>query len=257
MTFDFFNTSNLAFGSKLTNAFNQLNRMCSESEDNIQKILNQQDVFKQYTYNNYQVPTPTRPQSACRTNELFMVLRGQTVIRDLYFDNNQNGLIVSVLKHDSNTNKITVMTGSTNLREGYAYCAMANSNAQMNKTIEFTEKKETKQDKQFLFGFFLDSSTNAVCLTDSLDTLNLYPQDFTQYTSISKGSDVTLPYTSKAYECICCVGPNGGIFNVSKNGVKIYGGNCLNTRVHAIVYVKPDDVITGTVERAFKINYNM
>lgn len=257
MTFDFFNTSNLAFGSKLTNTFNQLNKMCSESEDNIQKILNQQDIFNQYTYNNYQVPAPTRPQSACRTNELFMVLRGQAIIRDLYFDSNQNELIVSILKHDSNTNKITVMTGSTDLREGYAYCAIANSNAQMNKTIEFTAKKETKQDKQFLFGFFLDSGTNAVCLTDSLDTLNLYPQDFTQYTSISKGSDITLPYTSKAYECICCVGPNGGTFNVSKNGVKIYGGNCLNTRVHAIVYVKPDDVITGTVEHAFKINYNM
>ena len=39
MTFDFFNTSNLAFGSKLTKAFNQLDRLCNEAEENIAKIL--------------------------------------------------------------------------------------------------------------------------------------------------------------------------------------------------------------------------
>lgn len=60
MTFDFFNTSNLAFGSKLTKAFNQLDRLCNEAEENIAKFLNQQSIFRDYVHRNYQVPVPTR-----------------------------------------------------------------------------------------------------------------------------------------------------------------------------------------------------
>ena len=88
MTFDFFNTSDLAFGGKLTSAFKQLFNKCKQAEDNIDSVLEKQAIYSDYFFKNYIVGEPTNATQPCRTNEIFMGLRGQTVIRDLYFDTN-------------------------------------------------------------------------------------------------------------------------------------------------------------------------
>lgn len=254
MTFEFFNTSNLAFGSKLTKAFNQLDRLCKEAEDNIQKVLSQQDIFKDYVYRNYQVPAPTKGAAACRTNELFAVIYGEVFIRNLFWDTDDNQLKVDVVRHDKSTNRVSAMSGKTSLKKGYAYSTYATSNAQMNREIRFSETQDAKSNEILLFGFFVDND-NSVTLTDSLDNLNLYPQDFTQYSNLSKGSTITLPYTAKTYECIV-VTSNPGTLELIKNGTTIFKGEAGNTKSHVVLYLKPNDVLKGTIGKAFKVNYN-
>ena len=255
MTFDFFNTSNLAFGSKLTKAFNQLDRLCNEAEENIAKILDQQSIFKNYAYRNYQVPVPTKGTSACRTNELFSVIYGEVFIRNLFWDTSTNQLVVDIVKHDKSTNRVSAMSGKTKIRKGYAYCTYASSNTKMNQTIRFSEERESKSNEVFLFGFFIDENDNSVTLTDSLDNLNLYPQDFTQYSTLTKGSTITLPYTAKTYECVALTS-NPDRVELYKNGTLIFSGTCWNTKTHIVLYLKPNDKLTGTVGTAFKISYN-
>lgn len=255
MTFDFFNTSSLAFGSKLTKAFNQLDRLCNEAEENIAKILDQQSIFRNYVHRNYQVPVPTKGTAACRTNELFNVIYGEIFIRNLFWDTSTNQLVVDIVRHDKTTNRVSAMSGETKIRKGYAYCTYASSNTKMNQTIRFSEEKESKSNEVFLFGFFVDENDNSVTLTDSLDNLNLYPQDFTQYSTLTKGSTITLPYTAKTYECVALTSTPDRV-ELYKNGTLIFSGTCWNTKTHIVLYLKPNDKLTGTVGASFKISYN-
>ena len=80
MTFEFFNTSSLAFGSKLTAAFKQLNNTMTYSLENIDRVLSDLDYYQQYIEKNYRVPSPTRPQMAVRTNEIFSVINARQAI---------------------------------------------------------------------------------------------------------------------------------------------------------------------------------
>ena len=50
MTFDFFNTSDLAFGGKLTSAFKQLFNKCKQAEDNIDSVLEKQAIYSDYLF---------------------------------------------------------------------------------------------------------------------------------------------------------------------------------------------------------------
>ena len=67
MTFEFFNTSNLAFGSKLTSAFKTLDDMAQRSSNNINTLLSDLEFYEQYLDRNYRVPAPTTGTMAART----------------------------------------------------------------------------------------------------------------------------------------------------------------------------------------------
>ena len=56
MTFNFFNTSRLAFGSKLTAAFKQLNNMMDNSLEAVDRALSDLDYYQQYINKNYRFP---------------------------------------------------------------------------------------------------------------------------------------------------------------------------------------------------------
>ena len=92
MTFDFFNTSDLAFGGKLTSAFKQLFNKCKQAEDNIDSVLEKQSIYSDYFFKNYIVGEPTNASNPCRTNEILNIIK------------NKKGNIFVILNNDAKGN---------------------------------------------------------------------------------------------------------------------------------------------------------
>ena len=79
MSFDYFNTSYLAFGQKLYSAFATLDSLAKEAKLNIDKIMTYQSLFDDYLNKNYSVPIPQNPESPCRSS-----LRPPNVVSSLF-----------------------------------------------------------------------------------------------------------------------------------------------------------------------------
>lgn len=256
MTFNFFNTSRLAFGSKLTAAFKQLNNMMNNSLDAVDRALSDLDYYQQYINRNYRVPAPVRPQMAVRTNEIFSVVDEMNPIKELYY--NDGVFTVNMAMYNSHTHRITNAFGSTEFTEGYAFVTPSPSNSRIDREIRFSSTNNKQGSEILLFKFRIDDEGRIFLGGDLREVLRLYPQDATQYTSLSKGSNLTFPYTAKGYECLCLMGYRNDI-DVKVNGssvIKGIGGGVYDNYNHAIVYVKKGDVISGDIRAGFKVNYN-
>lgn len=256
MSFDFFNTSLLAFGSKLTSVFKTLNNSAQYAIDNLNIALSDLDYYNQYINRNYRVPTPTREGMAARTNEIFALIDESVLIKEMKVENNL--FSVEITFFTTSTNRMTNAIGSTELKEGYAFVVPADSNNRATRNIRFSSTSDERGSEILLFQFRIDSSNNIFLLGDLRTTLRLYPQDATQYTSLSKGSNITLPFTATEPTCLCLVGNTNNI-EVVKNGTVLVkdGGETFHPQIrHCILYLKKGDVVTGTISSGFKINYN-
>lgn len=266
MTFDFFNTSDLAFGTKLTSAFKTLTNLKDEAKINVTDILANIGIFQEYLNRNYQVPAPIKPTSACRTDEIFNLVKDEAYINTVRYDSEDSKFKVSITFFDKLNSRITVATGETELKEGYACVVKAISNKNMNKTIRFVEEeKDIEGSETVLFRFIVDDDIeNKVKLYEIYDKLYIFPYDFSQYRAIEKGEDIQSPYTATKDECICVAVQNGyGADNsyIKLNGTRIYhinNGTSSNMRNHLILYLQKDDKVEwyGTHgQNAFKILY--
>jgi len=266
MTFEFFNTSNLAFGSKLTSAFKTLDDMAQRSSNNIDILLSDLEFYEQYLDRNYRVPAPTTGTMAARTNELFNLLDEKVEIQEVDYSDGLFSFGCSWC--DKNTKKITVASGTTSIKNGYAYVLPASSNTRMRRTIRFSDVADKANSEIQLFQYRINSNGNIFLIGNLIDSLDLFPQEFNQYKSLGKGSNISLPYTAKDYECIAVRAyyhSNGDDDVLKDLKVAVNGKIIMNARDtfphhlgyrHCIVYLKPNDVLTGTYGAAFKINYN-
>lgn len=257
MSFDFFNTSYLAFGSKLTAAFITLNRLAEEAENNIEQVYKDQEIFNQYLNRNYLVPKPNSPDAPCRSDEFFDLMNDKEIyIRKIIYDNNK--LEVKLTAFNRTNNRITKLSGSTKIKEGYACYKEAVSNIKHDRTIEFVEKQEDIKGI-VLFQYRIDKEGN-INLVGSVANMSLVPFDISQYNGMEKGATLatnSAKYTSNDYQAVCIVGTLP-ILQVNLNGKLVMGNtwhlNNQNKR-HCILYLKPDDIITGTYDSIFRINY--
>lgn len=266
MTFEFFNTSNLAFGSKLTSAFKTLDDMAQRSVNNVNVLLSDLEFYEQYLDRNYRVPAPTKGTMAARTNELFNLLDEKVEVQ--YVDYSDNLFSFACSWCDKNTKKITVASGTTNIKKGYAYVMPATTNVRMNRTIRFSDVADKKNNEIKLFQYRINSKGKVFLVGSVVETLDLFPQEFNQYTSLSRGSTITLPYTASDYECIAIRAyyHSHGDEDVLKDLKVVVNGNVImnakdtfphhNGYRHCIVYLKPNDRLTGTYGVAFKVDYN-
>lgn len=251
MTFDFFNTSNLAFGSKITNAFNTLEELAADAEANLAQVFEDQEFFDQYKNRNYQVPVPLKPEAPCRTDELFNFVNDSAVIKQLEYSNNT--LKVRINLFDKASNRYTIASGETTLKQGYAYVTPSISNEDASKIITFTEDKNALQGI-LLFQYRIDYANN-INLIGNLPNLQLSANEYTQYKSLSIGSNITFPYTASENECICVIGKMNDLL-VNLNNRKIIEGHGYDNVRHAILYLKKGDVVSGNLASGFKIKYN-
>ena len=140
MSFDFFNNSHLAFGSKLTAAFKQLSKLKIEAELNLANVLSVQDIYKEYISRNYQVPVPAELGSPCRVNEVFQIVDAPFIVKRLEYV--EGVLYVDVLTFNNTTLRITCASGQTDLKEGSAYYEQSISNLTTGREINLKLKQE-------------------------------------------------------------------------------------------------------------------
>lgn len=251
MSFDFFNNSHLAFGSKLTAAFKQLSKLKSEAELNLSNVLATQDVYKEYIARNYQVPVPAELGSPCRVDEVFQIIDAPFIVKRLEYKNSK--LYVDILTFNSTTLRITCASGETDLKEGSAYYEQSISNLVTGRDIKFVSKSKAETGTK-LFDFRIDNN-GYICL----ENISEYIQsiDYNNYSSLSKGSNISLPYTATDYECVVVVGENGQS-ETKLNDTTILGyWGAWDCKRFVVVYMKAGDVLTGNASLAFKVNYNV
>jgi len=256
MTFEYFNTSSLAFGSKITAAFRQLENNMTYAINSVDAILGDLEFYQQFITKNYRVPAPIRATMAARTNELYAIVDDMNKINYLSF--NDNTLFATILYYNPTNHRITRATGSTTIREGYAYVSPSPSNTKLTRTIRFSSSSTAQGNEILLFQYRVDPEGRIFLVGDLRTSLKLYPQDATQYKSLSKGDGITLPYTANDYECLCIVG-HRNFLDVQVNGetiIKGDGGGAYDNINHAIIYVKKGDVVSGSAQFAFKVRYN-
>lgn len=254
MTYDFFNTSNLAFGSKLTAAFQSLNDLAKAAEQNLEQVFADQAIYNEYTNKNYQVPRPVDLGSPCRTDEIFDLLNDSDLfINTLEYSSGK--VKVKVKLFNRNNNRMTAGIGETTLKEGYCYIKESVSNQNPDRELSFSEDRDSSLGS-ILFQYRVDSS-NVVNIVGDVSNLRLTPLDIHQYSSLSKGSTVatTGSYTSNSYECVCIIGRKNNI-KVRLNGTTVLQGQGADNVRCCILYLKPKDKITGTYNNIFRINYN-
>lgn len=257
MPFNYFNPSNLAFGSKLTTAFTQLNNLADSAEENLEQVLQQQEFLDMYGDKNYPCARPTQPHNPVRSTEFFDLLNDRPIIiNKLLYDSETKLIKCDITLFDRVTNRITRGKGETELKEGYCYVRKAVSNTSSLRELTFTEESSYGQGIE-LFRFRLDSDDN-LNIIGNLTQLNLIPFDSTQYKSLSKGATLagdSQPYTATDYECVCIVGKHRDI-NVKFNGVTILAGQGNVVLRNCILYLKPNDTISGSYSKIFKVHYN-
>lgn len=121
MTFDFFNTSNLAFGGKLTTAFKQLFNQIEQAKDNIDSVLERQAIYAEYLFKNYIVGQPTNGSNPCRTNEILNLVKDINYIGDIDItfsgdnENTSDTLVVNANVYDRTLNIVSKISASKTL----------------------------------------------------------------------------------------------------------------------------------------------
>lgn len=169
MAYDFFNTSLLAFGKKLTAAFKSLNELKKAAADNVEQVLQDLRVFKQYGNKNYKVPTPYDGTRPCRTDEVYNLISQPFIFKQLEFVNNH--LNITGIKFNKVTKRITIFTGSTTITQGSVYYNEAISNNTNGSTLNFYDNNYTGvKVGQKLFTYRISGST--VIILDNLNELN-------------------------------------------------------------------------------------
>lgn len=254
MTYDFFNTSNLAFGSKLTAAFQSLDNLANAAEQNLNQVFADQAIYNEYTNKNYQVPRPSSLESPCRSDEIFDLVNDSNIfVSKLEYSGGK--LKAKVIMFNRNNNRMTIGSGETTIREGYCYIIEAVSNQNTNKELKFSEDIDASLGL-LLFRYRVDNA-NVVNLIGDVSNLGFTPLDINQYSSLSKGSTVasTGSYTATGYECVCIIGKRNNI-KVQLNGNTVLQGQGADNVRCCILYLKPKDKISGTYNSIFRINYN-
>lgn len=258
MPFDYFNPSHLAFGSKLTRAFRQLEKMCIDAENNVNKFIADVAYLGQYINRNYRIPAPTSAGSPVRTDEIFDVLNDEIIIKQIEY---KDGIFnVGINYFNRGTDRFTIGQGSTDLKEGYAYVKESVSNTNPTQEIKFTDD-EFSVHGLYLFKYRIDNSDN-INLTVGNDTiLKIDPLGVNHINNMAIGSRVTPPYTATDYEAILVLGVNTNSSQRYSYKIKLDDKEIISRgateKMYHVVYMKPDQKLTADYyDKAYKIIYN-
>lgn len=252
MSFDFFNTSHLAFGSKLTQAFTELEKQLEFSKDSIVRLQDYLNAVDLYTNRNYRAPVPSSETSPVRTNELFDVFNDKSCyIKDLYFNTNDNLVHVELLLYDQTNNLFTAAAGTSSIKEGYCYVKKSMSNNYPIQTLSFTKTVDSSKGIM-LFQYRVDNR-NQLNLKNVNSIMLISAADDNEFKNIGFDGNIGFPYTASDYECICAVGHTDN-FWCDLNGRRICQGQGWVSKRCIFLYLKPGDVVNGP-SWGFKIGY--
>ena len=256
MTFDNFNAGKLAFGKKITSAFNTLDELLNATVSRVDDITKNTEYYLQFVNNNYSAPKPTKPTMPVRTDEFLEVLDQRNNIRILNWDGSKFN--VSMVVFNKATQRCTRLTGSTTIKKGYAIALLSQSLTNLEADIRFSSNANPTNAETVLFQYRIDNN-GYVHIINSQEYFGCYPYDDSHYYDVQVGEWLPVPYTSKDYECVIGTVRNAGDNweNLYLNGNLIYGHQrCRQIREqHFILYLKPNDKITGNVLRMYRVKY--
>lgn len=174
MTYNFFNTSLLAFGKKLTSAFKSLNDLYKAAEDNVVQVLQDLRVFNQYGNKNYKIPIPTNGSRPCRTDELFNLIDQPVHFKRLQYSN--GSFVIQGIWFNKGSKRITNFSGQTSILEGSAYFTEGLSNNTTGSTVKFYSKNSSDDRIGIrLFDYRIDNKTGIIYLKNPVSNLNYIP----------------------------------------------------------------------------------
>lgn len=266
MTFDFFNTSNLAFGAKLTRAFKQLNDLKEASDEHLQEVYSDLIIYGEYLNRNYLVPVPNRPDAACQTNQAFDIINDEAVIIRQMEYNTDIGLTLKVNRYNRTTNRMTIGSGTTTIKEGYCYLREAISNNNPNLKISFSRKINSELGDIIFKYKISDNNVIQIDVQDEMMFL-LKPSGSEHYTSISfeKISNVVPiePEDNIGYLIAQNVPPITNAtwtpeFRIDLNNIERWKGITGGSWSYVPLYLRKGDKITR-LDNAdiYKIKYNV
>lgn len=169
MTYKYFNSSLLAFGVNITNAFKSLGKKLDDAYINldIAKLILQYN--NTYNNKNYIVPEPTHPEDPCRSLELFKVLTVcPMLIKDISYS--EGVFSVDVLMFNTNNYKLTHLSGSRNVTnidnpKGYVCYTETTNNNNPNKSITFVSEEAYNKDtntRKALFRYVIEKEDGII-----------------------------------------------------------------------------------------------
>lgn len=188
MAFDFFNTSNLAFGAKLTRAFKQLNDLLDAAEEHLTVVYGDLYIYGEYIDRNYLVPVPNRPDAACQTNQAYDIVNDEAVIiKSMKYDED-TGFTINIKRYNRVVNRMTNGTGTTNIKSGYCYLKEALSNNNPDIEVKFSrEQNGTLGDLVFKYNI---SDAGVIQIDIQQDImLTMKPSGSEHYASITFGKE--------------------------------------------------------------------
>ena len=205
MTFDFFNTSDLAFGGKLTSAFKQLFNKCKQAEDNIDSVLEKQAIYSDYFFKNYIVGEPTNASSPCRTNEILNIIKNKKGNIFVILSNDAKGNSTVSVKaniYDFTNNIVTIIQDSFTITKEewgvkvdtsvagqkklfvkrYFYAKPAKDNMSMIVNVDIRMDKKTELEEDEFLAFIVKVNPYGEYVIDNVNPrFNILSGDFSSY----------------------------------------------------------------------------
>lgn len=276
MPFDYFNTSFLAFGINITNAFKSLSRILDEAYLNIDTLDEQVDIINTYKNRNYKVGKPMEPGDPVRGQELYDILSIKPLTIN-YIKLEDGKLKASVTYFNTRTYILTVAEGErdlTNVKypKGYIVVSSSRDNNNPEKALEFITPEAASYslggDKLLLCRYVVDKSQGTITL-DKLSREVIFPYIPTLYTEHYKDLSLTRVTDGIAdgYQAFVAVTDdqyfNNRTIQESANSDVIqewYANEAWGqfVRITGVYYAKPGDKITFATSspgKVYRINY--
>lgn len=268
MSFDYFNTSYLAFGNKLTKAFKSLAGLLDEVDDNIDILKQQLAYYQQYINKNYKVNLPSSQGSPVQARQLYEVLKINPIILKEVSKSGE-GLKVAINYIDVNNNKITYAYGeNTTLSEGYCYVQLASSNDSPSKEITFLSEEDSKNTKMSssyirLFKYKVQSN-NEIVLSQLNSLIPISPTCYDNHYSDYQLEDKTEFYTNNVSDrdVIVIVTSYESANNKSINVIgkdssitQVLGCNNISNIlvIGGAIYLKAGEKVSGDIGKVYEV----
>lgn len=255
MTYNYFNSGRLAFGKKITAAFNSLYELLNAATEHVNTATDTLQYYTEFAGKNYPTPEPITGNMVSRTDEAFDILANSFYIKR--FDTDGTIANFEIVYFSKDYSRITCASGSTEKESGYAIVKLSTSLTDFNKTIRFSDTDDATTGEKLLFKF--ERSGSDIYIIDPSIVGELILGDVVNYKSLSltKVGDNYYKATKKA-ECVMIRHGVSTFCDMYLNGKRILWARSLqHTNVGLILYLQKGDEVSGAgIESITRINYN-
>lgn len=154
MTYEFFNTSYLAFGIKITRAFKSLAQLFDNANKNFQSITEQLSYIGKFIGRNYAVGTPDDPDKPCNCQMIYDILKINPISNLLILpatndDNIIDGITLRFNAINPNTNKPTIFSGTIHELRATVYARLSTRNNVFSGNLYYDSLNSDEDDKNY------------------------------------------------------------------------------------------------------------